>query len=374
MSTPNRRYRWRLLDWHHTPHPSGFQARDWPLQPDRRAALRASSGFEADFATRGEWEQILHVMHFVHGLSAHQGWVEAESRDAFHLLEGARSGHITYRCVEFAWMLHHLLTAWAIPSRVVGLLRATSEAGLGQGHVVVEAWCNRWGKWVVLDPQFDRWYQSRAGMVLSALDVHDRVVAGHFEDIVDSRRAALAESYTPMDAQDNQIYDRIDVPDGFERDEVWASLPERSDFESFLRHWLGYYRRLTFAPATDLSGLPRRAVPTLLLHDPGDTPPAVFQRSAVVYHCTTDRHALYAPVNGVDLMLVPEAPDRLRIQLRCAMPWFDHYRVEVDGHIGRTRRHHLRLRLHRGSNRVRVAAVNDQERSGPPSSFTLDVG
>ncbi len=59
-----------------------------------------------------DWEKLLALMNFVHGVSEHQGWQEAPGLSALPLLAMARTREVVFRCVDFA----HLLQQVAPPS------------------------------------------------------------------------------------------------------------------------------------------------------------------------------------------------------------------------------------------------------------------
>lgn len=324
-------------------------------------------------------------MDFVHHLSKHQGRDEAPDLSGLAIVHAARAGEVTFRCVEFAHLLQQVLAAFAFPARVVALRRPDSDDGLGKGHVVVDVWSPDHGKWVVLDPQFNLFYTSRDGAVLSAWEIHERVRARRFVDLQMSREAEIRRDYTPIDAKDNQDGASLEVPDGFDREEVWQSLPDHGDVESFLRFWEEYYHQLVFQRSYSLTrpktvaGVDPHA--GLFYCDAQDLPPIVFQRMPQAVTFTTDRTKIAVPVNGVELqwapVLVPDgaplaATRRIHLTLTHSMPWFDHYEVALNGAEAERSSDGVRdVALQAGENVITVCPVNDCGRRGHHATLKL---
>lgn len=384
----DRRRRWKLLEYQHQEQSAAYGLYHWAPDTELRQALRDVMRLDEELKhAPTEWAQILRVMDWVHHLSPHQGWDEAPDLSALALVEAAQTGRVVFRCVEFAHLLQQALAVFAFPARVIGLRRPGADDGLGKGHVVVDVWSGDHGKWVVLDPQLNRFYTSRDGAVLSAWEIHERVRAHRFEDIQMSREDEIRRDYDGIDAQDNQDYATLVVPEGFDRDEVWQSLPDHGDVEGFLRFWKGYYHQLEFRRSYSLTRPKPQAAsdPTteLFYCDVHDLPPVVFQRMPQAVTFTTDRTKIVVPVNGVEMQwapaLVPEdaplaATRRIRLELTHSMPWFDHYEVTVNGTLAECSSDAKRdVALQAGENVITVRPVNDCGRPGHQARLRLWV-
>jgi hypothetical protein len=90
--------------------------------------------------------------------------------DAVTCLERVDAGH-RFACVEYALVLCQALNAVGMPSRRLALRRAGYHAGLGQGHVVSEAWIDGLDRWVVLDGQNGMYWTDGDGMPLGAVEL-----------------------------------------------------------------------------------------------------------------------------------------------------------------------------------------------------------
>lgn len=383
----DRRYVWKLVEYSHTERPMALDAFRWGSEKELRAQLREESGLSEEMAALpSEWEQMLFLMRWVHGLSKHQGWTEAPDLSALPLLRAVRSGEVTFRCVEFSHMLQQVLAAFGIPARVMGLRRHRSDEGLGKAHVVVDAWSQEHGKWVELDPQLDTAYRDLSGRLLSTLDVHERVRSRRQLEVRMTREAEMRLEWDVVAAKDNQAVDDMPENEDWTKQEIWESLPDTGDFDGFARFWVDNHYELTFSTRHELvrpkslSGA--REGETLFLYRPGDVPPVAFQRMRQNVDYTSDRRRVDFPLNGVELQWeVPEVPvdapieETRQITLRMAhsMPWFDHYVVAVDDEVRQVRQDSLHVWLHQGRNRIAVTPVNDMQRAGSTALLTLEI-
>ena len=388
MGPLDRRRQWKLTDYQHMEQSPAWAGYQWEPDPELRRRLREATGLEPVLAALpDDWEKLLALMNFVHGVSGHQGCQEAPDLSALSLLAMARTGEVVFRCVEFAHLLQQVCAAFGHAARVVGLRRAGSDDGLGRGHVVVDVWSPAHAKWIMLDPQFNMYYRDRAGSVLAPWEIADRVHAAHFGDLRLSGEAELAAAYTGHEAQDNIDLGQVEVPDGFDRGEVWRSLPAHGGFPGFLRFWQEYYWELVYRTRYGLTrtrspgGSEGAGVP-LYYHREGELPPLLFQRLPQQVRYITDRSRLDVPLEGVELQWAPHpvpadaplaATRRLDLMLRHSMPWFDHYEVSQGGPWRPHRRHQLRVRLTAGANQLAVRAVNDLGRTGSAARLALVV-
>ena len=325
-------------------------------------------------------------MDWVHNLSAHQGWDEAPSLSALELLDDVRQGKVAFRCVEFAHMLQHVYSAFGVPSRVIGLRRPNSNTGLGKGHVVVDIWSNEFGKWIVLDPQMNMFYTDQSGTPLSLFELHDRVRQGDFGDIVLSQQSEMVSGFNDIVAQDNSDYNSIEVPQGFDRDETWESLPEHSGFHGFTRFWEEYYyhfavrRMYSFNRSKSTTGSSDGN--ELFYYDPHEQPPIVFQRMRQTFEYTCDRTKIDFSLNTVEIQWIPsgvtketpiEDTRKVTLNFKHTMPWFDHYDVRINDEPSTVTQHSLEVSLQVGENYISVTPVNDFGRHGKTSIIRMLV-
>lgn len=115
-------------------------------------------------------EKALALLDWAHRQWQHNGDNEPSRPDALTILAEARTGR-RFRCVEYATVLTSALQAVGYRARSVALKTKDVEtARSGAGHVLVEAWLPQFGKWVLLDGQFN--VMPEAGSVpLSAVEL-----------------------------------------------------------------------------------------------------------------------------------------------------------------------------------------------------------
>ncbi len=379
----DRRYDWQLLRYDHVERSAWLDRFGWRPDPELRRQLRMETGLTPKLAEVGDqWREILALMHWVNGLSAHGEWDEAQDLSALSLLADVREGTVAFRCVEYAHMLQQVLAAFGFPARVVGLRRQGSDTGLGKAHVVVDVWSSVHAKWVELDPQFDTAYQELGGRLLSAMEVHDLFRAGHHDRIVPTADRELRAGWADVPSKDTSVYEEIEVPVGFSRDEIWDTLVDHGDYLNFWRHWMENHFQLTYGTSF---GLVRPKsfdadAETVFLYEPGDLPPIAFQRMRQNVIYVRDRAAVDFPVNGVELQWTVEqvaedaplaATHRVTLHMKHSMPWFDHYVVSVDGKSKEVKDDSFPVDLHRGENELKVTPVNDLGRRGSEARLVI---
>lgn len=81
------------------------------------------------------------------------------------ILSWARSGKSHPFCGQFAIVFAQALTGLGIPVRYVDI-----QAKDGNSHFVTEVWSRDFNKWIVIDPYFDRYYETQ-DMPLNALEI-----------------------------------------------------------------------------------------------------------------------------------------------------------------------------------------------------------
>lgn len=104
---------------------------------------------------KSEHEKVLLVLNWVRHRWEHNGWNDADTRNACTILERAEKGE-KFRCVEYGIVLQSALNALGIKARTLGLMtRDVEVTKFGAGHVLSEVWLNDRQKWAMIDSQFD---------------------------------------------------------------------------------------------------------------------------------------------------------------------------------------------------------------------------
>jgi len=97
--------------------------------------------------------------------------------NAVDILRDIRAGKTGGFCGQYAYVLADVLKAAGYFS--VRYVELWSNAENNQSHFVVEAWCDQYAKWVVLDPYDDLWYELKdTGVPASAFEVRSAFFGG----------------------------------------------------------------------------------------------------------------------------------------------------------------------------------------------------
>jgi len=115
-------------------------------------------------------EKALALLNWTHHRWEHNGDNEPSRPDALTILSEARAGR-RFRCVEYATVPASALQAVGYPARSVALKTKDVEtARSGAGHVLAEVWLPQYGKWVLLDGQYNLMPEA-GGVPLNAVEL-----------------------------------------------------------------------------------------------------------------------------------------------------------------------------------------------------------
>ncbi|HEV2147874.1 MAG TPA: transglutaminase domain-containing protein [Longimicrobiaceae bacterium] len=140
-----------------------------------------------------EYERVRAVSRWARARWKH-GNDGAENGDPISILREAALGR-EFRCVEYAAVLAAALNALGIAARPVGLWKRSVETDEGgAGHLVVEAYLESLGKWIMVDGQFDV-TPVLEGVPLSALELQLALAEARPGVGVDSSAPLRADQY-----------------------------------------------------------------------------------------------------------------------------------------------------------------------------------
>ncbi len=319
---------------------------------ERIALLRDEFALDEVIAGCGsEFGALLALKRWVRSRWDH-GWSYSYRtvEDALDILREAARGE-QFNCGHYATVFVGCATALGLPARRVGLGLADCSFPRGHdvgnvGHCVPEAWSNEHRKWVVLDPDVNLHYE-RAGVPLSALEVHDAWLGGEAEEVV----AVPDEPAFVVPAGDTVaiLGDLFPECRGFDDEAV------RLKFERFSRRdVMDYYARVRI---NGWEWVDERRPPTFVRH----FAPAGHARF------TSYRPDMYWSLNAVRIGAEPSWDDEgasLRITLEHCMPWFDRYEARVDGGAWRQCDESFDWPMREGVNVLECRAVNRRARPG----------
>jgi hypothetical protein len=108
-----------------------------------------------ELKSHDDMEKAAFLCHWTSSQWRHSGSNVPLRGDPVSILNQARSGE-RFRCVEYSIVMHGILCTAGIIGRVLYLRTADVETRKsGAGHVVVEAYIEKYRKWVMFDPQND---------------------------------------------------------------------------------------------------------------------------------------------------------------------------------------------------------------------------
>lgn len=260
--------------------------------------------------------------------------------DAREVLRRAEQGEV-FDCGSYAWTLIQVLASLGINGRLVELERAD-----GQGHSVVETWCDELTKWVVLDPYTNVTY-ALDGVPLNALELHRLWRAGRAGEV------------------------QIVSPPGVSRPSAWAqqSVTEKLAFYEHFDVRMRNNLRSTRYPRWH----PQANRIMSACEWAGDGPGRPFFRVQV-----RDSAQLYFPLKKTALRWHWDGPDdggapTLGIHLATCSANFDHFLVSRDGRHWTATGSALAVVPRQGRDTLCFAARNRGGRIGAPAWIALET-
>jgi len=252
--------------------------------------------------------------------------------NALDILYRAAHGE-RFWCSEFSTTLVQCLAAMGYTARYLML---NSETG---GHVLCEAWCETYGKWIMLDPYFDR-IVTLDGAPLNVLEIHRLL-----EEPVQHERAVIIQHGKMLsDPEEKDFY--LSLFRNF-------AVRMRNDwFTNRYPHWY------------PLSNSVMNAVEWQdeLTDD------------NVYYKRETDcPEELYWPLNRVRITVQPAGGAQLNVFVETFTPNFSHFSVRVDSNRAvSVRDGFFEWELNPGLNELEISSVNQWGISGKPGILIID--
>lgn len=135
------------------------------------------------------------ISSWVSGLWDHHGSNTPEKNDPISIVSEAEEGE-RFRCVEYSIVVNGALNSLGIPARTVSLKTKNVQWTLwGAGHVVVEAYLEDLGKWIMIDGQWDV-IPVLNGTPLSAIELQQALASEYTSGLgVASLTEANADEY-----------------------------------------------------------------------------------------------------------------------------------------------------------------------------------
>ena len=99
--------------------------------------------------------------------------------DALEILSSDENGEVKGGyCLQYAIVLMQALQSFGFQARIVN-----ANYSVWGGHELTEVWSNEFGKWILLDPNFDTYFADKeTGIPLNALELHNRFLEEYYPD------------------------------------------------------------------------------------------------------------------------------------------------------------------------------------------------
>jgi hypothetical protein len=179
------------------------------LAAPRLAELRSRENLDAVIAgASDEFDVMLRLKDWVAAQWLPGTPIPYPPWDAVTVLDWIRSGVTGGHCGQYSQVLLQALAALGYRARYVELGSIDNP----YAHFVTEVWSSQFDKWVVLDADFNVHFE-RAGVPLSALEVHDALTRGELSDVVtvrgSVRHAASDPDHWPLLTAELYYYLRV---------------------------------------------------------------------------------------------------------------------------------------------------------------------
>ncbi len=201
-------------------------------------------------AGKNDFERWVLLMHWVRDRFPHlpnPSPPDANAFDGAALLDGYR-GEGGYLCGTVAPLLVQAVTALGGAARRVEL-RFTP----GDSHVVTEVWSDHFGKWLVLDPDYDIYFTA-GGVPQHALELHQRWAADDIDAVEVHWRDSSHNIYRPdLERGDRSFLRKIYVERAWRR---WDRERNQHKGERFAVRLLHYYSHVSFPLRNDWRSRP----------------------------------------------------------------------------------------------------------------------
>lgn len=269
------------------------------------------------------------------------------------ILDDIRSRKTGGFCGQYSYLLGDALKSFGYFA--VRYVELESQGGVG--HFAVEVWCDDLDRWVLLDPLNAALYV-REGTPLSALEVHDEVVAGHRASVRVNRLPILTSPAT--------------VP-AHGRGVGKAGAPTSTDDELLdLFYNVAVSTRNDFARLSSPLTIAQRESLFVRYADPR----VAGFRNMNFALSTVRREDILVPMNQVQIDVKADAGLELlhvMFSTRGTCPHFVRYRVKIGDSAWKDTGSKIAWTLAAGENHLQVRTVNAYEVLGPVFKLRVRV-
>ncbi len=298
--------------------------------------------------------------------------------DALDILKTDKNGKVKGGfCLHYAIVYMQVLQSFGFNARVVN----TNYAVWG-GHEMTEVWSNQFGKWILMDPEYDTYFSdSKTGVPLNALELHNLFLKQYYTDneIIDRNNWSREDFIKRVESKGAPKSLVCTVGGGAKGGKLkeydWlkptVDLPAYCSGMGFLN--TGFFRMLP------RSNFLSKTYPIPVNH-------GRLHWSWTGYYCWYDKQTprvpefnqftnrpndLYWNLNEVDFAAEIKDKDKLLITFTTNSPNFDHYELNINGTIKTTKENNYLLDLVPGRNYVEMYVVDIMNNKGPSSILNV---
>lgn len=300
-------------------------------------------------SAKNEFEEMLILMNWTRGRFANFEYQPVYGEfDGLRILDENRHdihSYIPYRtystCHMLGFLYVQLLLAMGFQARSLSIYKGADLDRKGM-HCIAEAWSELFKKWILLDPFLNIYYE-KDGIPLNALEFHNtRYIGLGGIKVVSQDKGASLKGFSLEQLLKFYTYIRMEFRNDWMTNHYYRGHPKRSDKISIW--WLD-----------NNLPLPRTLSPKTC--DPAD---------------------IYWPLNRTEILIKKSTlgnGKNLELLFRTVTPNFRSFEVTID-EIKRAynKEPFFRWHLHKGDNKISVAAVNEHDRKGVASEVVISKG
>jgi hypothetical protein len=277
-----------------------------PLDAPRLDELRTREQLD-DVVADGhdEFSRILLLKNWVAAQFPHSIPDPYPPWDAMIVLDWIRAGITGGFCGQYSQVLLQSLASLGITARYVEIGTTDNP----YAHFVVEVWSDEFGKWVVMDADYNIHYEDADGVPLSALEIHDALIQQRTQQLVvvegSVREGHDTPSRWPLRTAELYYYYRVHLKANH------LSVPDEPPFDRFndMIEW------------HDAATVPWES----------STVPSSYPKERLTNLVSGDRAAFTNGPNRVEVSIGSVSADEVVLRFANNMLQLDHYQVRAPG-------------------------------------------
>ncbi len=281
-------------------------------------------------------------------------------------------------CLHYAIVLMQALQSFGIPARIVN-----ANYSVWGGHEMTEVWSNDFGKWVLMDPNYDTYFISTdTGVPLNLLELHKNFLDIYYPGEILDRNNWPRRDMVSRAARVGKPKNISCIVGGH------ANLGTLTDYQWWMpdEHLTEYGGGYGLLNAAFIRYLPRsnyleKPYPVPINH--GRT-----HWGWTGYYCWYDQQTprtvehdlftnrvndLYWNLNEVDFSAEILSKDQLKIRMTTNSPYFKYYELEVNDNLTFLKENCFILNLNPGLNTLKMRVVDEMNNKGALSVLKVNV-